>query len=173
MTKSIAIPMCSALKREMFTRSMSFIFKTITNYELPPNYFFAGPGEKKREKTIAKTIVATRYSNNPAKRSPWRDIGIITLRVIGWHTNIEAEIPPTHERLFSKDCGRILTIATVPMQMRKGTIIHVVNHRLSVNINTVLAMARNAYVVRGGSENRLCRANNSPAMKTGREPITL
>ena len=95
-------------------------------------------------KIIANTIVATIYSSNPAKRSPWRDIGIITFRVIGWHTNIAAEIPPTHERIFIKDCGSSFTIATVPMQIRKGTIIHVVNHMLNRNINAVLAMAKNA-----------------------------
>ena len=58
--------------------------------------------------------------------------------------NIAAEILPTHERIFIRNCGSNLTTAMVPMQIRKGIIIHVANQRLNRNINAVLAIARDA-----------------------------
>ena len=76
--------------------------------------------------------------------SPCREIGIITFRVIGWQTNIEAEIPPTQTRGFRRDCGSNFTKATVPMQIRNGTIIHVANQRLNRKIKATLAMTKQA-----------------------------
>lgn len=72
-------------------------------------------------------MVVMRYISVPVRMSPRWEIGMMIFLVIGWHTNIAAEIVPTQLKPFSSTSGKHFTKQYVPMHIRKGTKIHVMN----------------------------------------------
>ena len=68
-----------------------------------------------------------------------------TFRVIAWHTNMAAEILPTHANALTVTCGRLLTRQNTLMHTKNGAIIHMKKSVLRATHITAASRANIAY----------------------------
>ena len=61
------------------------------------------------------------------------------LRVMGWHTNMAALMPPTHEKAFRHHWGKSFTKPTFSRTMNAGTHSHVLKDKDKARTATMLS----------------------------------